>query len=59
MEGESDVVVVFPRLLPCRRIVETVWRGSRNCLGHGDTWGKEKEREKERRDSAGFVVGKS
>lgn len=33
MEGEKDVVVVFPRLLPGRRVVETVWRGARGALG--------------------------
>ncbi|KAK3315029.1 GPI-GlcNAc transferase complex, PIG-H component-domain-containing protein [Apodospora peruviana] len=32
VEGEEDVVVVFPRLLPKRRIVEAVWRGIRGCL---------------------------
>ncbi len=32
VEGEEDMVVVFPRLLPRRKIVEAVWRGSRDCL---------------------------
>ncbi|OJJ44342.1 hypothetical protein ASPZODRAFT_18543 [Penicilliopsis zonata CBS 506.65] len=32
VEGESDVVVVFPKLLPKRQILEEVWRGSRHCL---------------------------
>ncbi|OAA32641.1 hypothetical protein AAL_00106 [Moelleriella libera RCEF 2490] len=32
VEGEEDVVVVFPGLLPRRRIVEEVWRGARECL---------------------------
>ncbi|KAI9746030.1 MAG: hypothetical protein M1818_000711 [Claussenomyces sp. TS43310] len=32
VQGEEEVVVVFPRLLPCRRIVERVWRGARSCL---------------------------
>ena len=32
VEGEADVVVVFPRLLPLPRIVEKVWRGVRACL---------------------------
>jgi phosphatidylinositol glycan class H protein len=32
VEGEESVVVVFPRLLPRRQIVETVWRGVRGCL---------------------------
>ncbi|KAK4132894.1 hypothetical protein BT67DRAFT_334436, partial [Trichocladium antarcticum] len=29
VEGEGDVVVLFPALLPRRRIVEAVWRGVR------------------------------
>ncbi|GAB0137579.1 hypothetical protein EsDP_00005839 [Epichloe bromicola] len=32
VEGEEDIVVVFPGLLPRRKIVETVWRGVRECL---------------------------
>ncbi|KAK2805233.1 hypothetical protein FQN50_006258 [Emmonsiellopsis sp. PD_5] len=32
VEGESDVVVVFPNLLPRRLILEEVWKGSRKCL---------------------------
>lgn len=32
VEGEEDVVVVFPGLLPRRDIVEAVWRGARECL---------------------------
>ncbi|KAI5925935.1 GPI-GlcNAc transferase complex, PIG-H component-domain-containing protein [Camillea tinctor] len=32
VDGEDDVVVVFPRLLPGARIVERVWRGVRECL---------------------------
>jgi phosphatidylinositol glycan class H protein len=32
VEGEESVVVVFPRLLPRRQILETVWRGVRGCL---------------------------
>jgi len=36
VEGEEDVVVVFPRLLPRRKIVETVWRGVRGCLYEPD-----------------------
>jgi phosphatidylinositol N-acetylglucosaminyltransferase subunit H len=36
VEGEDDVVVVFPRLLPRKKIVETVWRGVRGCLNEGD-----------------------
>jgi phosphatidylinositol glycan class H protein len=40
VEGEEDVVVVFPRLLPRRHIVEKVWRGARACLYEPD-WGRE------------------
>lgn len=36
VDGEDDVVVVFPRLLPRRRIVEAVWRGVRGCLWEPD-----------------------
>jgi phosphatidylinositol N-acetylglucosaminyltransferase subunit H len=32
VQGEDEVVVVFPRLLPGRDIVEKVWRGARRCL---------------------------
>lgn len=32
MKGEEDVVVVFPRLLPRRDVLEKVWRGARACL---------------------------
>lgn len=32
VEGEEEVVVVFPGLLPGRKIVESVWRGVRECL---------------------------
>ncbi|CAN8103964.1 unnamed protein product [Discula destructiva] len=32
VDGEDDVVVVFPRLLPGRAVVEKVWRGVRGCL---------------------------
>lgn len=32
VEGESEVVVVFPKLLPGREILEQVWRGARECL---------------------------
>ncbi|EON68731.1 hypothetical protein W97_07989 [Coniosporium apollinis CBS 100218] len=32
VQGEEDVVVVFPTLLPNRHILETVWRGARACL---------------------------
>ncbi|KAK4189958.1 GPI-GlcNAc transferase complex, PIG-H component-domain-containing protein [Podospora australis] len=36
VEGEEDVVVVFPKLLPRKKIVEAVWRGVRGCLYEGD-----------------------
>ena len=36
VEGEEDIVVVFPRLLPGRKTVETVWRGVRSCLYEPD-----------------------
>ncbi|KAL2069952.1 hypothetical protein VTL71DRAFT_14632 [Oculimacula yallundae] len=45
VEGEEEVVVVFPGLLPRRNIVERVWRGCRACLFEGR---KEREREKEK-----------
>ncbi|KAK5629255.1 hypothetical protein RRF57_004970 [Xylaria bambusicola] len=32
VDGEPDVVVVFPKLLPRARVVERVWRGVRECL---------------------------
>ncbi|CAJ2511668.1 Uu.00g072930.m01.CDS01 [Anthostomella pinea] len=32
VEGEADVVVVFPKLLPHKRVVEQVWRGVKDCL---------------------------
>jgi phosphatidylinositol glycan class H protein len=32
VEGEEEVVVVFPKLLPARKIVEKVWRGAKGCL---------------------------
>ncbi|KAH8723400.1 GPI-GlcNAc transferase complex, PIG-H component-domain-containing protein [Phaeosphaeriaceae sp. PMI808] len=35
VEGEQDVVVVFPSLLPKRVILEEVWRGTRKCLWAG------------------------
>lgn len=42
VEGEGEVVVVFPKLLPGRAVVEEVWRGARGCLYEPD------EREKGR-----------
>jgi phosphatidylinositol glycan class H protein len=44
VEGEREVVVVFPRLLPRRNVVETVWRGGKGVLF--EPGGKEREREK-------------
>lgn len=35
VEGERELVVVFPRLLPGRKVVEVVWRGVRGVLGEG------------------------
>ncbi|KAK8190600.1 phosphatidylinositol N-acetylglucosaminyltransferase [Phyllosticta capitalensis] len=32
VEGEEDAVVVFPKLLPSRVILEEVWRGAKACL---------------------------
>ncbi|KAK4569340.1 hypothetical protein LTR86_003102 [Recurvomyces mirabilis] len=32
VEGEEEVVVVFPNLLPRREVLEEVWRGTRACL---------------------------
>jgi phosphatidylinositol glycan class H protein len=32
VEGEGEVVVVFPTLLPRRDILEVVWRGARGSL---------------------------
>lgn len=32
VEGEEELVVVFPRLLPGRAMLERVWRGVRGCL---------------------------
>lgn len=49
VEGEESVVVVFPQLLPKRKVVEEVWRGSGGVLferGEGKASrerGKEKE----------------
>ncbi|KAF2832384.1 hypothetical protein CC86DRAFT_313370 [Ophiobolus disseminans] len=44
VEGEEDVVVVFPQLLPRRAMLEEVWRGARKCLWEG------KEKDKGRED---------
>ncbi|KAI5863519.1 GPI-GlcNAc transferase complex, PIG-H component-domain-containing protein [Durotheca rogersii] len=32
VDGEDDLLLVFPRLLPRPRILEAVWRGVRECL---------------------------
>ncbi|KAL7624072.1 hypothetical protein AAE478_005629 [Parahypoxylon ruwenzoriense] len=32
VDGEDDLVVVFPELLPRPRVLEKVWRGVRGCL---------------------------
>lgn len=48
VEGEESVVVVFPRLLPRRKIVEEVWRGARGCLFEREKAEKEKGKEIER-----------
>lgn len=45
VEGEQDVVVVFPKLLPRRDMLETIWRGSRACL-----WGFAKGKGKDKAD---------
>ncbi|KAL5421034.1 hypothetical protein PMIN04_005943 [Paraphaeosphaeria minitans] len=47
VKGEEDVVVVFPRLLPNRGILEDVWRGSRRCLWEDTGRGKGKDRGRE------------
>jgi phosphatidylinositol glycan class H protein len=44
VEGEGEVVVVFPTLLPKRGMLEVVWRGARGCLWEPTT---EKERDNE------------
>ncbi|KAF2439485.1 hypothetical protein P171DRAFT_396805 [Karstenula rhodostoma CBS 690.94] len=44
---EEDVVVVFPRMLPRRGILEEVWRGSRRCLWEDTESGKGKGRTRE------------
>ncbi|KAI0479170.1 GPI-GlcNAc transferase complex, PIG-H component-domain-containing protein [Xylariaceae sp. FL0804] len=48
VDGEDDVVVVFPRLLPRPHIVERVWRGVRECLYEEE----EKKQQKGRRVAA-------
>lgn len=46
VEGEAELVVVFERLLPGRKVLEKVWRGGRRGLFGGDDGGKDGEREK-------------
>ena len=36
VKGEAEIVVVFPRTLPGRRVAEVVWRGLRGCLYEGN-----------------------
>ncbi|CAL3963279.1 unnamed protein product [Diplocarpon coronariae] len=58
VEGEENVVVVFPRLLPRRDTVEKVWRGCRACLFEGV---KEKVKDKEspgRDETGGELKGR-
>ncbi|KAK8086173.1 GPI-GlcNAc transferase complex- PIG-H component-domain-containing protein [Apiospora phragmitis] len=56
--GEEGLVVVFPKLLPRREIVEEVWRGVRGCLfdeggggsgGSGEYQLQQQQQEKKRR----------
>ncbi|KAG9185417.1 hypothetical protein G6011_07961 [Alternaria panax] len=47
VEGEEEVVVVFPRLLPRRGTLETVWRGVRGGLWEDSVKGAEKEKRAE------------
>jgi phosphatidylinositol glycan class H protein len=54
VEGEGEVVVVFPRLLPRRAMLEVVWRGVRGGLWEDSIKGVEKERKVE---SKADVVG--
>ena len=41
VEGEENVVVVFPGLLPRKGVVEEVWRGVRGCLYEGKGKGED------------------
>jgi len=53
VQGEESVVVVFPRLLPSRGIVETVWRGCRGVLWEpGERCGKDGGRRERKKSSA-------
>lgn len=47
VEGEEQVVVVFPRLLPRRGTLETVWRGVRGGLWEDSVRSTEREKKAE------------
>lgn len=47
VEGEENVVVVFPKLLPRRKTLEVVWRGARGCLWESKRVRNEKYQETE------------
>lgn len=52
VEGEEGLVVVFPKLLPRREVVEEVWRGVRGCLfdeGGGEHYQHQQQREEKKR----------
>jgi phosphatidylinositol glycan class H protein len=53
VEGEESVVVVFPRLLPGRKVVESVWRGARGCLFEREKEEREREKGKEQEKEGG------
>lgn len=44
VEGEEEVVVVFPRLLPRRGTLEIVWRGVRGGLWEDSVRSTEREK---------------
>jgi phosphatidylinositol N-acetylglucosaminyltransferase subunit H len=58
VKGEEDVVVVFPKLLPRREVLETVWRGARACLYDGATatQGIKEDKGKEYEDGRGARI---
>ncbi|KAK7920202.1 GPI-GlcNAc transferase complex [Apiospora marii] len=52
VEGEEGLVVVFPKLLPRREVVEEVWRGVRGCLfdeGGGEHYQHQQQKDEKRR----------
>lgn len=52
VEGEEGLVVVFPKLLPRREVVEEVWRGVRGCLfdeGRGEHYQHQQQKEEKKR----------